>query len=121
LIKDNHIVAAGGIEIAIDRARKRAPHTTRIEVEVASLAELERAIAARADIILIDNFTMDDVHAAVARAKQLGDRRPLLEVSGGITLDRIRELALAGVDIISAGALTHSAPAADIALDLALS
>jgi nicotinate-nucleotide pyrophosphorylase (carboxylating) len=120
LIKDNHIVAAGGIEIAIERARARAPHTSRIEVEVASLSELERAIAARADIIMIDNFSMADVHAAVARVKALGPARPLLEVSGGITLERIRELASAGVDVISAGALTHSAPAADIALDLAL-
>ena len=120
LIKDNHIVAAGGITVAIERARARAPHTTRIEVEVASLAELDLAIAARADIILLDNFTLADVHEAVRRVRALSGPRPLLEVSGGITLERIPELANAGIDVISCGALTHSAPAADIALDLRL-
>lgn len=120
LIKDNHIIAAGGIEVAIERARARAPHTSRIEVEVASLPELERALAARADIVMLDNFTLSDVRAAVARVRELGLARPLVEVSGGITLERVRELAEAGVDVISAGALTHSAAAADIALDLAL-
>jgi nicotinate-nucleotide pyrophosphorylase (carboxylating) len=120
LIKDNHIVAAGGITVAIERARARAPHTSRIEVEVASLAELDLAIAARADIILLDNFTLADVHEAVRHVRALPASRPLLEVSGGITLERIPELASAGIDVISCGALTHSAPAADIALDLKL-
>jgi nicotinate-nucleotide pyrophosphorylase (carboxylating) len=120
MIKDNHIVAAGGITPAIERARARAPHTSRIEVEVASLAELEQALAARADIVMLDNFTLADVHAAVRRVRSLAGPQPLLEVSGGITLERIPELASAGIDIISCGALTHSAPAADIALDLAL-
>jgi nicotinate-nucleotide pyrophosphorylase (carboxylating) len=120
MIKDNHIVAAGGITTAIARARQRAPHTSRIEVEVASLAELDEAIAAGADIIMLDNFTIEDVHAAAARARAIERGRPLLEVSGGITLERIAELAAAGVDVISVGALTHSAKAADIALDLAL-
>jgi nicotinate-nucleotide pyrophosphorylase (carboxylating) len=138
MIKDNHIVAAGGITAAIERARARAPHTSRIEVEVASLAELEQALAARADIIMLDNFTLADVHAAVKRVGELPGHdggltpgkpgsaphtpgaRPLLEVSGGITLERIGELAAAGVDVISVGALTHSAPAADIAIDLKL-
>lgn len=119
MIKDNHIVAAGGITTAITRARQRAPHTSRIEVEVASLPELEEAIEAGADIIMLDNFRMEDVHAAVARVRDL-PRRPLLEVSGGITLERIRELSEAGVDVISVGALTHSAKAADIALDLVI-
>jgi nicotinate-nucleotide pyrophosphorylase (carboxylating) len=120
MIKDNHIVAAGGIGTAIERARARAPHTSRIEVEVASLAELEQAIEARADIVMLDNFTLADVHEAVRRVRGLGGARPLLEVSGGITLERIPELAAAGIDLISCGALTHSAPAADIALDLSL-
>lgn len=120
MIKDNHIVAAGGISTAIDRARRRAPHTSRIEVEVASLAELEEAIAAGADIIMLDNFSLEDVRAAVARTRALERARPLLEVSGGITLERIAELSAAGVDVISVGALTHSAKAADIALDLVL-
>lgn len=120
LIKDNHIVAAGGIGAAIARARERAPHTSRIEVEVASLAELDLALAAGADVIMLDNFTMADVHEAVRRVRAPGGRAALIEVSGGITLERIAELAAAGVDIISVGALTHSAPAADIALDLSL-
>lgn len=120
LIKDNHLVAAGGIAEAVARARARAPHTSKIEVEVASLAELEQALVARADIIMLDNFTMNDVHTAVARVRALEGARPLLEVSGGITLERIAELSAAGVDLISCGALTHSAPAADIALDLSL-
>jgi nicotinate-nucleotide pyrophosphorylase (carboxylating) len=119
MIKDNHIIAAGGIAAAVDRARRRAPHTSRIEVEVASLAELDQAVAAGADIIMLDNFSIADVRAASGRLPRQGPR-PLLEVSGGITLDRIPELAEAGIDVISAGALTHSAPAADIALDLAL-
>ena len=137
LIKDNHIIAAGGIATAIARARARAPHTSRIEVEVASLAELEQAIEARADIIMLDNFSMDDLREAVRRVRALAVHvggspgaapgsapkppvRPLIEVSGGITLPRIAELADAGIDVISVGALTHSAPAADIALDLKL-
>jgi nicotinate-nucleotide pyrophosphorylase (carboxylating) len=120
MIKDNHILAAGGIGPAVARARARAPHTSRIEVEVASLAELEQALAAGADIVMLDNFTLADVHEAVRRVRGLAGARPLLEVSGGITLERIAELAAAGIDVISCGALTHSAPAADIALDLKL-
>lgn len=120
MIKDNHITAAGGITRAIESARARAPHTSRIEVEVASLIELEEALAARADIIMLDNFTLADVHEAVKRVRAMAGARPMLEVSGGITLPRIGELAAAGIDVISCGALTHSAPAADIALDLKL-
>jgi nicotinate-nucleotide pyrophosphorylase (carboxylating) len=120
LIKDNHIVAAGGIARAVERARARAPHTSRIEVEVASLAELDVALAAHADIVMLDNFELADVHEAVRRVRAFQGFRPLLEVSGGITLERIAELAHAGIDVISSGALTHSAPAADIAFDLAL-
>jgi nicotinate-nucleotide pyrophosphorylase (carboxylating) len=120
MIKDNHIVAAGGITAAIERARARAPHTSRIEVEVASLTELEQALAAKADIIMLDNFSLADVHTAVKRVGEIPGARPLIEVSGGITLERIGELAAAGVDVISVGALTHSAPAADIAIDLKL-
>lgn len=119
MIKDNHIIAAGGIRAAIERAKRRAPHTSRIEVEVASLSELDEALAAGADIIMLDNFSIADVRTAAARLPRQGPR-PLLEVSGGITLDRIPELAEAGIDVISTGALTHSAPAADIALDLVL-
>ncbi|MBK7585088.1 MAG: carboxylating nicotinate-nucleotide diphosphorylase [Myxococcales bacterium] len=114
MIKDNHIQAAGGIRVAIERARARAPHTSKIEVEVASLAELDEALGAGADIVMLDNFRPEDVRAGVDKAKG----KALVEVSGGITLERIAELAAAGVDVISSGALTHSAPSADIALDL---
>jgi nicotinate-nucleotide pyrophosphorylase (carboxylating) len=116
LIKDNHIVAAGGIVPAVERARARVPHTTRIEVEVASLEELEQAISAKADVIMLDNFHLSELSRAVERAKGLA----ILEASGGITKETISAIAATGVDIISVGALTHSAAAADIALDLAL-
>jgi nicotinate-nucleotide pyrophosphorylase (carboxylating) len=114
LIKDNHIVAAGGVEIAIARARARAPHTSRVEIEVESLEDLGRALAAGADIVMLDNFAPSEIDEAVRLAKG----KALIEVSGGITLDRIPILAAAGVDVISVGALTHSAPAADIGLDI---
>jgi nicotinate-nucleotide pyrophosphorylase (carboxylating) len=116
LIKDNHIVAAGGIDNAVRRARERAPHTSRIEIEVDNLAQFDVALALRCEIIMIDNFSHQDMLEAVRRGKG----KAILEVSGGVRLDRIRALALAGVDVISAGALTHSAPAADIALDMEL-
>ena len=114
LIKDNHIVAAGGIERAVDSARRAAPHTSRIEIEVQNLEELERALAARADVILLDNFDPAQLREAARRAKG----RAILEASGGVTLETVAEIAATGVDVISVGALTHSAPAADIALDL---
>ena len=113
LIKDNHIVAAGGVRNAIEAARARAPHTSRIEGEVDSLEQLEEALAASADIVLLDNMETEVVEEAVRRTRG----RALLEASGGITLERIPALARAGVDAISVGALTHSTPAADIGLD----
>jgi len=119
MIKDNHVIAAGGIARAVARAKARAPHTCRIELEVDSLAQLDEAIAAGADIIMLDNFSNENCRVAVARVASLNPR-PLLEASGGITLERITELAEIGVDIISVGALTHSAPAADIGLDFLL-
>lgn len=117
LIKDNHIVAAGGIEAAITRARAFAPHTTRIEIEVESMDDLDRALTAHADVVMLDNFPLEQMREAVLRAKG----RAILEASGGVTLERIPQLAATGVDVISVGALTHSAPSADIALDLSLS
>ncbi|MBM4377113.1 MAG: carboxylating nicotinate-nucleotide diphosphorylase [Deltaproteobacteria bacterium] len=119
MIKDNHIVAAGGIEAAVARARERAPHTSRVEVEVTNADELERALTAGADIVMLDNMNDDAVRASVARCRRLGapPRGPIVEASGGITLERIPRLAAAGVDVISVGALTHSAPAADISLE----
>ena len=113
LIKDNHIAAAGGVGEAIDRARERAPHTSRIECEVDTLAQLEVALAHRADVVLLDNF--DD--ASLERAVRMIDGRALVDVSGGVTLARIPQIARFGVDVISVGALTHSARAVDLGLD----
>ncbi len=110
LIKDNHIAAAGGIIPAIERACAGAPHTLKIEVEVQDLAGLQEAIAAGADIVLLDN--MDE--ATLAQAVQLAAGRVRLEASGGMSLDRVARVAATGVDFISVGALTHSAPAVDI-------
>ncbi|MEO8876589.1 MAG: carboxylating nicotinate-nucleotide diphosphorylase [Polyangiaceae bacterium] len=113
LIKDNHIVASGGVRQAIERAREHAPHTCKIECEVDSFAQLDEALAAGADIVLLDNMSTPDVEKAVKIAKG----RAITEASGGVTLARITELASVGVDAISVGALTHSAPSADIGLD----
>lgn len=121
LIKDNHLVAAGGVRPAIERARAFAPHTSRIECEVESFAQLVEALDAGADAIMLDN--MDDAQVAEAvrlvRARPGGDRM-FVEASGGVTLGRIPTLATTGVDVISVGALTHSAPSADVALDLSV-
>jgi nicotinate-nucleotide pyrophosphorylase (carboxylating) len=113
LIKDNHIAAVGGVRNAIERARAYAPHTSRIECEVKSFAELDEALSAKADVIMLDNFDDDALKKAVAVIAG----RALIEVSGGVTLERIPKIADAGVDIISVGGLTHSAPAVDFALD----
>ena len=119
LIKDNHVAVAGGVSAAVRRTRGKIPHGLKIEVEVDSLEQLEEALVAGADIILLDNFSLADIEKAVAKA---GTRqpKPLLEVSGGVTLEKIANLARTGVDIVSAGALTHSAPAVDLALDIAV-
>jgi nicotinate-nucleotide pyrophosphorylase (carboxylating) len=116
LIKDNHLAAVGGVNRvarAVALAREGAPHTLRIEVEVTTLAELEQALAAGADIVLLDNMDVATLRQAVA----LTGGRALLEASGGVTLDTVGEIAATGVDLISVGALTHSAPALDISLD----
>jgi nicotinate-nucleotide pyrophosphorylase (carboxylating) len=113
LIKENHIVAAGSVTAAFKGARKLAPHTMRIEIECETLAQVEEALAAGADSILLDNMTLDDVRRARAMAP-VG--RVLLEVSGGVTLEGVRAIAETGVDLISVGALTHSAPAVDLSM-----
>lgn len=113
LIKDNHIAACGSVQTAIERARAYAPHTTRIECEVDTMAQLDEALLAGADIVMLDNFDDDALHAAVERVAG----RAVVEVSGSVTLDRIPRIAAAGVDVISVGALTHSVPAADLGLD----
>ncbi len=112
LIKENHIRAAGGIRAAIEAARRDAPHTLRIECEVRDLDELRQALAAGVDIVMLDN--MDD--SQVAEAVAITEGRALVEVSGGISCDRVGALSALGIDLISVGKLTHSAPAADLSL-----
>lgn len=122
LIKDNHLAAIGGdhpVRDAVESARKLAPHTMKIEVEVTTLAELDEALEAGADIVLLDNMDTATMAEAVRR-RDASAPGTLLEASGGITLERIPEIAATGVDLISVGALTHSAPALDISLDFAL-
>lgn len=114
LIKDNHIRAARGIRQAVQRARTRAHHLVKIEVEVQTLDEVREAIEARADVILLDNMEVDQV----ARAVETVEGRCEVEVSGRVTLETVRALAECGVDYISVGALTHSAPALDLSLEI---
>jgi nicotinate-nucleotide pyrophosphorylase (carboxylating) len=116
LIKDNHIVAAGGVREAVERARAGAPHTVKIEVECTDLSQLGDALAAGADAILLDNMTVATMKEAVKRV----NGRALLEASGGVTLATIRAVAETGVDLVSVGALTHSAPALDLSMKVEL-
>jgi nicotinate-nucleotide pyrophosphorylase (carboxylating) len=119
LIKENHVRLAGGVAPAIRAAQAHRGAAKWIEVEVNSLAELDEALAERPDAILLDNFAPELVREAVARARARdSERRIALEASGGITLANVRQFAEAGVDRISVGALTHSAPAADISLEI---
>jgi nicotinate-nucleotide pyrophosphorylase (carboxylating) len=122
LIKDNHIMLAGSVEKAIRRARAHAGHLNKIEVEVASLEQLNEALQAQADVILLDNMTPEQTAAAVAvvREAEKNGQRILLEASGGITLDNVAAYAQAGVDMISIGALTHSVKAVDISFKISL-
>ena len=113
LIKDNHIRVAGGIVEAVRRARAAAPGVT-VEVETESLADVQAALEAKADVIMLDNLDDEAVRAAVA----IIAGRAQTEVSGGVTLERMRTLATLGVDFVSVGALTHSAPAVDISLEV---
>jgi nicotinate-nucleotide pyrophosphorylase (carboxylating) len=114
LIKDNHLVAGGGIAATIRRAREQAPHTTKVEVECKSLEQVEEAVDAGADIILLDNMDLTTLAEGVRRARR---GSALTEASGGVRLETVRAIAETGVDIISVGALTHSAAALDISLD----
>lgn len=113
LIKDNHIRLAGGVKTAVARARRYRPSLP-IEVEAQSLAEVDEALDAGADAILLDNLGIDEIREAVRR---IGGRART-EISGGVTLDRMAALARTGADFVSVGALTHSAPAADISFEL---
>lgn len=112
LIKENHVAAAGSIRTAVERARRLAPLTLRVEVETRDLAEVDEALAAGADIIMLDNMSPADMRAAVA----LIAGRALVEASGNMTLETVRAAAECGVDVISVGALTHSVRAADLSL-----
>ena len=114
LIKDNHIAAAGSIARAVALARQNSPHTVKVEVEVEDLPGLNEALEAGADVILLDNMSSDMMREAV----RIADGRVLLEASGNINLDNVDEVAGTGVDLISIGALTHSARAVDLSLEL---
>jgi nicotinate-nucleotide pyrophosphorylase (carboxylating) len=113
LIKDNHIVASGGVGPALQRAKAAAGHLVRIEIEVDTLDQLDEALPYEPDVILLDNFTLEDLRVAVSRASG----KAMLEASGGVTLRTVRAIAETGVDVISSGALTHSSPVLDIGLD----
>lgn len=109
IIKDNHIAASGSIAQAVERVRRHAPFMARVEVECADLKQVREALDARADVIMLDNMTTKEMAVAV----NLINNKAWVEASGGITIERVREVAEAGVDFISVGALTHSAPAVD--------
>ena len=115
LIKDNHVVACGGVGEAVRRARAHAGHLVKVEVEVDGLDQLEEALKHGPDVVMLDNFSLDDLRTAVSLAKG----RAVLEASGGVNLGTVRAIAETGVDVISVGALTHSAPVLDIGLDAA--
>ncbi len=112
LIKDNHIAAAGSLKKAVELARAGAPHLAKIEVEAGTLAEVREAVRAGAEVILLDNMEPGMIRQAVAA---IGGAA-IVEVSGGVRYETLRDYALPGVDVISVGALTHSAPAADLSL-----
>ncbi len=116
LIKDNHIVAAGGIGNAVQRARQIVPHTAKIEVEVETVEQVDEALEAGADILLLDNMPPGIMQRIVEEVSY----RAVTEASGGITLDSVKAVAATGVDLISVGALTHSAMPMDISLNLTL-
>ncbi len=115
LIKENHIAAAGSVAAAIEGARRFAPHSFRIEIECETLAQVEEARGAGADSMLLDNMALDDIR----RARKIVGESAILEVSGNVSLDTVRAIAETGIDIISVGALTHSARAVDISMRIA--
>jgi len=113
LIKDNHIRLAGGVSAAVERARTHRPGLP-VEIEAETLDQVDQALEARAETILVDNMSSEQIREAVARARG----RAKIEISGGVTLERIPELAATGADFVSVGALTHSAPAIDISFEI---
>ena len=119
LIKENHIVSAGGVSRAVELARASSPHGLKVEVEVTCEAEFDAALLAGADIIMLDNMTSPLIRKLVRRAREQA-RPVLLEASGNLGLERVAEVAQTGVDFLSIGALTHSAPAADLSMRFTL-
>ncbi len=115
LIKDNHIAACGSVAEAVRRAKDAAGHLMKVEVEIDGLGQLEEALQHGPDVLMLDNFSLDDLVEAVRR----NAGRAVLEASGGVTLESVRAIAQTGVDVISVGALTHSARVLDIGLDAA--
>jgi len=116
LIKDNHLVAAGGVRAALDRIRQMVGHTVKVEIEVDTLEQLEEALWIGVDAVLLDNMDLELLRRAVAMV----GGRAVTEASGGITLDNAADVAATGVDLISVGALTHSSPFLDVTLELEL-
>ena len=114
LIKDNHIKAVGGIKEAVDEVRRNVPHTIKIEVETETLDEVKEALASGADIIMLDNMSINDMKKAVELAKG----KALIEASGNVSLQNVYDVALTGVDIISVGSITHSVKSLDISLKI---
>jgi nicotinate-nucleotide pyrophosphorylase (carboxylating) len=117
LIKDNHVALVGSVREAVRRARVAAPHVLRVCVEVDDLAQLEEALEAGAEVILLDNFQIREMTEAVKRIRERAPKT-VVEASGGVSLDRIRDIGKTGVDVISIGALTHSARAIDFSCDI---
>jgi nicotinate-nucleotide pyrophosphorylase (carboxylating) len=116
LIKENHVAAAGGIRSAIEGARAVAPHGLKVEIEVRSVTELVQAVAAKADVVMLDNFTPQQVRGALKIIEDRAAPRPVVEVSGGLNESNIAQYAIQGVDILSVGSLTHSVKASDFSL-----
>lgn len=114
LIKDNHIEAAGGISNAVSAIRKNVSDNKKIEVEVQSVEEVKEALESHVDIIMLDNMVIDTMHQCIT----LIDGKAKTEISGGITFDRLEEISTTGADFVSIGALTHSAPAVDISMNI---
>jgi nicotinate-nucleotide pyrophosphorylase (carboxylating) len=115
LVKDNHIASAGGVDAVLQRVRAHVGHMVKVEIEVDTLDQLREVLRHKVDAVLLDNMSLEDMKTAVG----LVAGRCVVEASGGVTLDRVRDIALTGVDLISVGALTHSASVLDLGLDIA--
>src|SRR3990172_3573644 len=118
LIKENHIALTAGVEEAVSIAKIKSPHTIKVEVEVKNIEEVKGAVKGKADIIMLDNMDVAMMKEAVRVIRGQNEREILIEASGGMSLDRVRDVALTGVDIISVGALTHAAAWVNISMDI---